>query len=158
MSFRVGASVNGDVISKASFGGYGLSGLFDQAPLVGEAMWAGIPDGTPIGISQFQMQQKAFRKAKGEGKQVALMPLLPPLQDQFVKKAIFSDPFLDQDDIKHLQKATKEEMDKATRSYLDAVIKKADTTESNLMHVIADEQVTYLYKRPYPFQSLRPIS
>ncbi|OPZ41816.1 MAG: hypothetical protein BWY95_02506 [Bacteroidetes bacterium ADurb.BinA104] len=25
------------------------------------------------------------------------------------------------------------------------------------MHVIADEQVTYLYKRPYPFQSLIPV-
>jgi hypothetical protein len=30
------------------------------------------------------------------------------------------------------------------------------TTGSTLMHVIADEGVTYLYKRPYPFQALIP--
>ena len=34
--------------------------------------------------------------------------------------------------------------------------KKAMTTASNLMHVIADQDVTYLYKRPYPFQALIP--
>ena len=157
MTFKVGASVNGDVISKAAFGGYGMSGLFDQAGLVGEAMWAGIPDGSPIGISQMRMQQNAFKKAKGEGKQVALMPMLPPIQDEFVKKAIFCDSFMDKDEMSSLRKAYKEEMDKMTRQYLDKVISKADTTESNLMHVIADEQVTYLYKRPYPFQSLIPV-
>ena len=157
MAFRVGHSVDGDVISKAAFGGYGMSGLFEQAGLVGEAMWAGIPDGTPIGVSQLKIQQNAFKKAKGAGKQVALMPMLPPIQDQFVKKAVFCDSFMDADEIVHLRKAYKEEMDKMTRQYLDKVISKADTTESNLMHVIADEQVTYLYKRPYPFQSLIPV-
>ena len=157
MSFRVGHSVDGDVISKASFGGYGMSGLFEQAGLVGEAMWAGIPDGTPIGVQQLKIQQNAFKKAKIAGKQIALMPMLPPIQDQFVKKAIFCDSFMDADEISHLRKAYKEEMDKMTRQYLDKVISKADTTESNLMHVIADEQVTYLYKRPYPFQSLIPV-
>ncbi|HOL42190.1 MAG TPA: hypothetical protein PLY78_10195, partial [Methanospirillum sp.] len=86
-----------------------------------------------------------------------LMPLIPPVQDQFVKKAIFADSFMDKDEMMHLRKSYKEEMDKLTRQYLDKVISKADTTESNLMHVIADEQVTYLYKRPYPFQSLIPV-
>jgi hypothetical protein len=157
MAFKVGANVDGDVISKAAFGGYGLSGLFNEAALVGEAMWAGIPDGTPIGVHQIQIQQNAFKKAKGDGKQIALMPMLPPIQDMYVKKAIFCDSFMDADEIVHLKKAYKEEMDKMTRQYIDAVIKKADTTESNLMHVVADEQVTYLYKRPYPFQSLIPI-
>jgi len=157
MSFRVGHSVDGDVISKASFGGYGMSGLFEQAALVGEALWAGVPDGTPIGIQQIRLQQNAFKKAKIEGKQIALMPLIPPVQDQFVKKAIFADSFMDKDEMMHLRKSYKEEMDKLTRQYLDKVISKADTTESNLMHVIADEQVTYLYKRPYPFQSLIPV-
>jgi len=43
------------------------------------------------------------------------------------------------------------------------VIKKAmtagssSTTGSYLMHVIADEGVTYLYKRPYPVQALIPV-
>jgi hypothetical protein len=157
MTFKVGSSANGDVISKAGFGGYGLSGLFDQANLVGEAMWAGIPDGSPVGIQQLQIQQNAFVKAKGQGKQIAMMPMLPPIQDMFVKKAIFCDSFMDKDEMVHLRKANKEAMDKMTRAYLDQVIKKADTTESNLMHVIADEQVTYLYKRPYPFQSLIPV-
>ena len=111
-------------------------------------MWAGIPDGTPIGVQQLKIQQNAFKKAKIAGKQIALMPMLPPIQDQFVKKAIFCDSFMDADEVSHLRKAYKEEMDKMTRQYLDKVISKADTTESNLMHVIADEQVTYLYKRP----------
>lgn len=157
MVFKVGMSVDGDVVSKSSFGGYGMSGLFDNVDLVGEAMWAGIPNGSPIGIQQLRMQQNAFVKAKGEGKQIALMPMLPPIQDSFVKKAIFSDPFMDEDDTKRMQRVMKSEMDKMTREYMDQVIKKADTTESNLMHVIADEQVTYLYKRPYPFQSLIPV-
>lgn len=157
MTFKVGFSVDGDIISKSAYGGYAMSGLMDSAALVGEALWAGIPDGTPIGVQQLQMQQKAFKKAKGEGKQIALMPMLPPIQDMFVKKAIFCDSFMDKDEMIHLRKANKEAMDKLTRQYLDAVIKKADTTESNLMHVIADEQVTYLYKRPYPFQSLIPV-
>jgi len=157
MAFKVGGGNNGDVVSKAAFGGYGMSGLFDNVDLIGEALWAGIPNGSPVGVQQIQMQQKAFKKAKGSGKQVAMMPMLAPIQDQFVKKAIFCDSFMDADEIAHLRKANKEEMDKMTRQYLDQVIKKADTTESNLMHVIADEQVTYLYKRPYPFQSLIPV-
>ena len=48
-------------------------------------------------------------------------------------------------------------------TYDAQVIKKAmvagssSTTGSYLMHVIADEGVTYMYKRPYPIQALIPV-
>jgi hypothetical protein len=52
-------------------------------------------------------------------------------------------------------------IEKAARDYIENVVQKAVSTTGgggyNLMHVIADEGVTYLYKRPYPVQTLIPV-
>lgn len=51
-----------------------------------------------------------------------------------------------------IRKADRENLD----YLLDLDIQKATDTTSNLMHVIADQNVAYLYKRAYPIQALIP--
>jgi hypothetical protein len=130
----------------------------DDVAIIGETYWAGIPDGSPINIAKAQRSvQERFAKASGSNGPVAFMPLIPPGIDEMIQKAIFNtDPYMEKEECGRVLKANKDQMDKMTREYLDKVISKAETTTSNLMHVIADEQVTYLYKRPYPFQALIP--
>lgn len=105
------------------------------------------------------------------------------IPDQVIRKAVLGTPMMDlmvdtttgkadkttrseyleglgavEDDYTRIRKS----MD--TKLHNDATaIKKAmiagtsSTTGSYLMHVIADEGVTYLYKRPYPVQALLPV-
>lgn len=130
----------------------------DDIAIIGETYWMGIPDGSPINVARAQASvQQRFAKATGNNGQIAFMPLLPPLIDDMIHKAVFeSDPYMEKDECAKVLKANVDTINKATRAYLDGIIAKAETTSSNLMHVIADEQVTYLYKRPYPFQALIP--
>lgn len=131
----------------------------ETAAAIGEAMWAGIPDGMPIDISKAQFD--AQKRFKGR---VAAIPWTIPAMDNIVKSFISGDTaYLEGDDFKDYRAGVLEELNKATTKYLETAlgneIKKADSTTSlasSLMHVIADEAVTYLYKRPYPFQAIIP--
>jgi len=130
-----------------------------DAELIGEAMWPGMVDGTPVTKAHIANAQKRFADSG-----IDMMPLAPNMDPELVKMAVF-DHGVRGDMTDKIQKA----LDKNYNTWLDDVskafwdelpdvceIKKAMTTSSNLMHVIADQDVTYLYKRPYPIQSLIP--
>lgn len=130
-----------------------------DAEIIGEAMWPGMVDGTPISKAHIANAQRRFAAAGAE-----MVPLLPNVDPELVRMAIF-DHGVRGDMTDRIQKA----LDKNYNTWLDDVskafwdelpdvceIKKAMTTSSNFMHVIADQDVTYLYKRPYPVQSLIP--
>lgn len=146
----------------ANTGFTSLAGLHtmssDDVAVLGETYWLGVPDGSPVNIVKAQAEaQQRFRKATKIDGPIAFMPLMPPAIDQIISDAILkSDPFMEKEECNKVLKSNKDQMDKLTRQYLDSVISKAETTTSNYMHVIADEQVTYLYKRPYPFQAMIP--
>jgi hypothetical protein len=130
-----------------------------DAEIIGEAMWPGMIDGSPVTKSHIAKAQQRFQSVGAE-----MMPLLPNLDSELVRMAIF-DHGVRGDMTDRITKA----MEKDYNKWLDDVsksfwaelpdaceLKKAMTTSSNLMHVIADQDVTYLYKRPYPVQSLIP--
>jgi len=147
----------------SSVGFTSLNGLHnisaDDVSIIGETYWMGIPDGSPVNIVKAQADvQRRFAKASGNNGPIAFMPLMPPGIDELIKKAVLNtDPYMTKEECAHVLKANKEQMDKQTRQYLDKIVSKAETTASNMMHVIADEQVTYLYKRPYPYQAMIPV-
>jgi len=147
----------------SSVGFTSLNGLHnisaDDVSIIGETYWMGIPDGSPVNIVKAQADvQRRFAKASGNNGPIAFMPLMPPGIDELIQKAVLNtDPYMTKEECAHVLKANKEQMDKQTRQYLDKIVSKAETTASNMMHVIADEQVTYLYKRPYPYQAMIPV-
>jgi hypothetical protein len=130
-----------------------------DAEVIGEAMWSGMIDGTPVSKAHIANAQKRFLAAGTD-----MVPLLPNMDPELVRMAIFEHG-IKGDMTDRIQKA----LDKNYNQWLDDVskafwdelpdvceLKKAMTTSSNFMHVIADQDVTYLYKRPYPVQSLIP--
>lgn len=138
--------------------GMGFGGLSSEtAAVAGQAMWQNVPDGMEVNISDHQLDaQSRFVKAGSP-----LIPWAVPGMDEIVKSFILGDNrYLEGHDYSDYQKGITEKVNKNMMDYLDGVIKKADSTTSlasSLMHVIADERVTYLYKRPYPFQALIPV-
>lgn len=130
-----------------------------DAQYVGEAMWSGILDGTPVTKQHIANAQQRFLNAGTD-----MVPLLPNMDPELVKMAVFEHG-VKGDMTDRIQKALDKNyntwLDDVTKAFWDELpevceLKKAMTTSSNLMHVIADQDVTYLYKRPYPVQSLIP--
>ena len=141
-----------------SFGSRDPKTNFD---LMSEAYWDRIPNGTRINTTfAAQMAQQRFAGSKDIG----MLPLVQPIPDEIIQKAIFEcgnygEPDAEQyredtqklrDQIASIHKASGAEISKAM------TMGTSSSTGSNLMHVIADEGVTYLYKRPYPMQALIP--
>jgi len=108
---------------------------------------------------------------------------LNTIPDLAIKKAIFGTPAIDlmvdtttgkasgseRESFSDLVQKSYDNEVKVMKSYEDRFIQDAQTikkamiagnsssTGSYLMHVIADEGVTYMYKRPYPVQALIPV-
>ena len=130
-----------------------------DAEIIGEAMWPGMIDGTPVTKAHIANAQKRFKDVGAE-----MVPLLPNMDPELVKCAIFEHGVRGDmtDKIqKSLEKSYNTWLDDVSKAFWDELpdvceLKKAMTTSSNFMHVIADQDVTYLYKRPYPVQSLIP--
>jgi hypothetical protein len=126
--------------------------------VIGEAYWAGIPEGTQVNIAKAQRAiQKRFRDAH-----IAVVPWSVPGIDEMTKAFIMDNEtqYLEGREFGDYKKGFNDKLNEMTTDYLEQVMQKADSTStlaSSLMHVIADEQVTYLYKRPYPFQALIPV-
>jgi hypothetical protein len=142
------------------FGGKGLlAQIGDGAEMIGEAYWGNLPSGTQINTSHAARDaQSRFLKAGS-----SYLPLVPPIPDEMIQKAIMG-VGVGSDGTEMSQAQYHEETEKMRdqlRKAFDAEseeIRKALTAgSSNLMHVIADQDVTYLYKRPYPFQALIPV-
>jgi hypothetical protein len=138
------------------FGGGDLTG---NAEAIGEAYWGTIQNGTPVNATNAARDAQArFIKAGAE-----MLPLVPPIPDEMIQKAIFGIG-VGADGIamspEHYAEETEKMRDQLRKAFEKegTDIRKALTAgSSNLMHVIADQDVTYLYKRPYPFQALIPV-
>ena len=164
--------IDRSIVSGLRFGGF-PSHHQNDAEIIGEIMWKGKYNGSPVNTSDLMKARESFLTAPGAG----MLPLLPPIPDEYIQKAIFEGPGMKlqngattQDE--YLQKTDgirkamardadryQDDLAKAICSELPETseIRKALTAaSSNLMHVIADRDVTYLYKRPYPVQALIP--
>ena len=143
------------VVTGSGFGRYNSS----DASTIGESFWGNIPDGTPIDDLNGHIL-KAQKRYK-DGGVVAIVPLQSPVVDQIYREFILGPTHLmEKGDFNEYAIKAQEKIAKAAEEYVSEVIKKADSTTSlgsSLMHVIADQQVTYLYKRPYPLQTLIPV-
>ena len=164
--------IDSSIVAGLRFGGF-PSHHMNDAEIIGEIMWKGKYNGSSVTTADLMKARDAFVSAPGAG----MLPLLPPIPDEYIQKAIFEGPGLKlqngattQDE--YLQKTGdihkalardaeryKDDLCKSICAELpdSSEIKKALTAAtSNLMHVIADQDVTYLYKRPYPVQALIP--
>lgn len=141
------------------YAGFGALSAND-ASFLGEAYWGGIPDGAPVNLAYETRKLQDKFKEKGITVRVPLQG--NPVFDEIVKDFLTSDTsYLEKAEFGEYKAKAHEKMEKAAREYVEGIIKKAESTTSAggypLMHVIADEQVTYLYKRPYPLQTLIPV-
>ena len=148
--------------------------LGSESELIGEAMWKGIPNGYPVTRRVLLDQRNRFMEASTQASPLNFMPLLPQIDDVMIKSIIEGYPDGDvrvrgdHEEYYRSEAVTKalefdherfcDEVSKAVwEEFAEGCeFKKAMTTASNLMHVIADQDVTYLYKRPYPFQAMIP--
>ena len=153
-------------VSRAGFVRPGAAYL-ESANIIGEAYFPGIADGSPVNIGVVQKSAQERFKAQGT---TVMLPLIPPGIDDMIQKAVFGYSHAGKSECDEVLKSNTERLDKLTTDYLDSIVSKADSTTSNsgniqasvttmgaLMHAIADESVTYLYKKPYPFQALIPV-
>jgi len=162
------------MIDNSIVAGLGFSGFpayhRNDADTIGEIMWKGKPNGSLVSTADLRKARELFLTAPNAG----MLPLLPPIPDEYIRKAIFengnanlasSQEEYDQK-MAPLQKALAKDAERYQEDLAKSIcselpenneIRKALTAAaSNLMHVIADQDVTYLYKRPYPFQALIP--
>lgn len=157
------SSLTPRIVERAGFGRI----TTNDAAVIGEAYWGNIPDGTPVNmdIVTKSIQDKFAKQAPG-----VMVPLQGPVFDKVYRDFIFAPTHLmEKSDFNEYAIKAREKIDKYTTSYLDQIVKAADTDKvekadsttsaigAALMHVIVDDQVTYLYKRPYPFQTLIPV-
>ena len=151
-----------------------LMPLGSEAELIGEAMWKGIASGTPITNRMLVDQRNRFIDASTPANPLNMLPLLPQIDDALIKAVYQGFPDGDtrtrgEGETYYRSEAVTKALEIDHDRFCDEVskalweelvdgseFKKAMTTASNLMHVIADQDVTYLYKRPYPFQALIP--
>jgi len=148
--------------------------LGSEAEIIGEAMWKGIPNGYPISKRMLLDQRNRFLEANTAANPLNMLPLLPQIDDILIRSVFEGFPDGDvrtrgEGDQYYRSEAVTKALEIEHERFCDEVakavweeladgseFKKAMTTASNLMHVIADQDVTYLYKRPYPFQALIP--
>jgi hypothetical protein len=148
------ASAYRGVVMKSGFGRV----TSDDAAVIGNAYWGNIPDGMPVNIVVETVRTRDRFKESGI---TAYVPLMGNVAEGIVREFLLGDTsHMSKNAFDEYAIKAKEKIDKSTTEYLDAIVQKADSTTSlgsSLMHVIADDQVTYLYKRPYPFQTLIPV-
>ena len=164
--------IDSSIVAGLRFGGF-PSHHVNDAEVIGEIMWKGKPQGSRVSTADLKKARDLFLSSPGAG----MLPLLPPVPDEYIMKAIFEGPgqklqngATNQDEydqrVAPIHKALAKDAERYQEDLAKAIcmelpegneIKKALTAStSNLMHVIADQDVTYLYKRPYPLQALIP--
>jgi len=160
-------NIDFSIVEKAHRGFNFPTGIAD-AGRIGEMMWSGIPDGERVGLRELNKARDRFL-----ANHAGMVPLVPPIPDELIRKAIFdignsrhSSGADYNEQVEPLRKSLYQYWDKWSEDVGKALmielpdgceLKKALTAgSSNLMHIIADQDVTYLYKRPYPVQALIP--
>ena len=137
--------------------------------ILSAAFWGNVPNGTPIENMDKALisAQDRFAEQRKSNENFEFLPLVNPFPDQLVKAAIYGH------NESSALKTSNEIFEKAMRPYHEQILKqyayenpetdvakeitKAINTGSSLMHIIADQEVTLLYKRPYPIQALIPV-
>ena len=146
----------GAVVERMGWGPLSAS----DAAYLGEVHWGGIADGTPVNLSyETRRLQDKFKK---ENISVCVPLQGNPVFDDVIRDFYLNDTsYMEKSEFGEYKAKAHEKIEKAAREYIDGIVKKAVSTTSgggyNLMHVIADQDVTYLYKRPYPIQTLIPV-
>ncbi len=175
------------MIDNTIIAGLGFKGAINQqyAQTMGDLYWGEVRDGTMVNTGPAAYY--ANKRINEGNEHPTMIPLIPDggigtIPDAAIKKAVFSGPNMMRigNSTESLEMPSREEyqdmVDRTGDDFgiirksmekklaIDAeAIKKAmiagtsSTTGSYLMHVIADEGVTYLYKRPYPVQALIPV-
>lgn len=132
----------------------------------GEAYWLGLPHASVVpSIDQHTaMAQGKFLEHKEANPDFDLMPLTTQYPSHLISKAVYgyTNPKMGADSVEKVQEIFARQLAKAfiaeaPDSEMAQELSKAVTTGSSLMHVIADMDVTMLYKRPYPIQALIPV-
>lgn len=175
------------MIDNSIVAGLGFKGAINNqyAQTMGELYWGEVRDGTMInpGPAAFY----ANKRINEGNDHPTMIPLIPDggvgtVPDVAIQKAVFSGPNMirignvsetldmpSREQYQDMVEKTSDDFGMIRKSMekklaVDAeAIKKAmlagtsSTTGSYLMHVIADEGVTYMYKRPYPVQALVPV-
>lgn len=109
-------------------------------------------------LSQGPVDLYQIKKSVAEGVAAArsadpsvekVFPVIDAYDPSLVKKAIFDDSYGTAGLNTDLKKARSDLVDQ-----INGVLQKATTTASNMVHTIADQDVTVLFKRVYPVQSL----
>ena len=167
------------MIDNSIIASLGFKGGIDSkyANTMGKLYWgADLDDGTMVnpGPAAYYANKRI-----NEGKEnPTFVPLIPDggigvIPDAAIKKAILGGHYSegmpsreeyqeilgkDDDTFSHIRKSFDKKLaDDAEFIKKAMVAGSSSTTGSYLMHVIADEGVTYLYKRPYPVQALIPV-
>lgn len=175
------------MIDNTIIAGLGFKGNLDNqyAQTMGDLYWGEVRDGTRVnpGPAAFY----ANKRMNQGNDHPTMIPLIPDgglgtIPDIAIHKAVFSGPDMvrisspnetlalpSKEEYGDILARTGDDFAQIRKSMSDKFrvdadsIKKAmtagtsSTTGSYLMHVIADEGVTYMYKRPYPIQALIPV-
>lgn len=140
-----------------------------DSDLMGSAFWGNMPNGTPIGNmdSFLTKAQDRFIAQKEANSDFEYVPLVNPFPDSIVKSAIYG--YNQASSLKTSQEIFQKAMTpfhemllkqyavENPESEIGQEIQKAVSTGSSMMHIVADQDVTLLYKRPYPIQALIPV-
>lgn len=122
--------------------------------MIGDTFWKGAPQINGMAVDTTRLAKAAAKNLAAEFKANPefgqYIPVEPPLPDHLIRKAIYGRITPDRFQVLY------ENIFDAAQKQAEALFEKAETTGSNLMHVVADQTMTYLYKRPYPIQALIP--
>jgi hypothetical protein len=159
----------------------------DYAQTMSQIYWdPALFDGTMINPAAAAIHAN-MRMKPADGSRAPMTALIPDgglatIPDAAIKKAVFGNRYTlqadttrgsasggeretfadmtarDMDNWERIEKSFANRLISDTQRIKKAMIAgTSSTTGSYLMHVIADEGVTYLYKRPYPIQALIPV-
>jgi len=132
--------------------GFGRNISSQTAEILGELYWGSVPSGTQVNTSEAAIEAM---KRFGRDPNAGMLPRLPSIPDSLIQKAIFG--FNGAEGVEMTPGQYKEEMSRICKAEMDDLRKAMTMGSSSLMHVIYEDGVTYLYKRPYPIQALIPV-
>jgi hypothetical protein len=117
----------------------------------GAAFWAGIPEGASVDLYEVKKAAtERFLKARENNPELPKIgPVIDPYDPAMIQKALWDSSFGAEGFSDYLKKSRSDLVNSC-----NDVIQKAYDTSSNLMHTIADKDVTFLFKRIYPLQGL----
>jgi len=127
-----------------------------EMALRGRGFWGpDLEEGTRVNIQKAQTlaQDRYLGILQDYPGEAPILPVVDLIDPDAVRKAIFAPGYKE---MEHLY-ATIEKAAADLWSEVEDALTKATTTNSNLMHSISDSDVTLLFKKVYPAQTLIPV-